>query len=249
MLGESQRLEHAGRRWLMARRAWRAHGRGTIVEALARVRRCRAPVLHPRPEVGGVMVVDDYGHHPAEIRATLVRRPRCIPGSAHCGGFSAASLHAHPKNMIDEFATAFNEADVLMVLTPIYAAGEAPIERVIDRARSIAMIEPSTGIEMFGKSRSVEDAQHRGGGRRCVAPKVIWFWHLAPVTLASSGRLVVSALEGRLQRSITKRHRKNAFLDLDRKSVSEGSDRSVFWDSHRTENSSKCPCHQIMRAA
>jgi UDP-N-acetylmuramate--alanine ligase len=84
-------------------------------------------------EVGGVLVVDDYGHHPAEIRATLAAarqgfaRRRVVVFQPHR---YTRTLHLH-----EEFLSAFDEADVLIV-TDIYAAGEAPIPGV--HARSLA---------------------------------------------------------------------------------------------------------------
>jgi UDP-N-acetylmuramate--alanine ligase len=80
-----------------------------------------------RGNAAGVMVVDDYGHHPAEIRATL---------AAAKAGFDARIVtvfqpHRYTRtfHLRDEFVTAFNQADVLLVMD-IYPAGEAPIDGV-----------------------------------------------------------------------------------------------------------------------
>jgi UDP-N-acetylmuramate--alanine ligase len=81
-----------------------------------------------RGEAGGVMVVDDYGHHPAEIRATL---------SGARLGFAERRLvvafqphrYTRTRDLFGEFARAFNEAEVVAV-SDIYAAGEDPIEGV-----------------------------------------------------------------------------------------------------------------------
>src|SRR5215510_7006504 len=76
---------------------------------------------------GGVTVVDDYGHHPAEIRATL---------AAAKAGFESRVVtvfqpHRYTRtlHLREEFLTAFNLADVLIVMD-IYAAGEAAIPGV-----------------------------------------------------------------------------------------------------------------------
>src|SRR5881296_2037075 len=76
---------------------------------------------------GGVRVVDDYGHHPAEIRATL---------AAAKAGFESRVVtvfqphrYSRTHHLRQEFLTAFNQADVLVVLD-IYAAGEKPIPGV-----------------------------------------------------------------------------------------------------------------------
>ena len=78
-------------------------------------------------KAGDVLVVDDYGHHPAEIRATL-RAAR----EAHDRRLVVAfqpHRYTRTRDLIDEFATAFNDAHVLIV-TDIYAASEMPIPGV-----------------------------------------------------------------------------------------------------------------------
>jgi UDP-N-acetylmuramate--alanine ligase len=83
-----------------------------------------------RGESRGVLVVDDYGHHPAEIRATL---------AAAKAGFDRRAVtvfqpHRYTRtlHLRQEFLTAFNQSDVLIVMD-IYAAGEAPIDGVTGR--------------------------------------------------------------------------------------------------------------------
>ncbi len=78
-------------------------------------------------EAAGVMVVDDYGHHPAEIKATLAAakngwgRRRVVLFQPH--------RYSRTRDLMEEFATAFYDAD-LLVVTEIYAAGELPIDGV-----------------------------------------------------------------------------------------------------------------------
>jgi UDP-N-acetylmuramate--alanine ligase len=74
--------------------------------------------------VNGVTLIDDYGHHPAEIRATLTAARGC--GFARLLVLFQPHRFTRTKHLWDDFCTAFNQADVL-VLTDIYAAGEAPI--------------------------------------------------------------------------------------------------------------------------
>ena len=80
-----------------------------------------------RGEARGIMVVDDYGHHPAEIRATLAGARR---GFASAGRRIVAAFQPHrytrTKLLLDDFASAFDDADLVMI-TDIYAAGEEPI--------------------------------------------------------------------------------------------------------------------------
>ncbi len=82
-------------------------------------------------EVGGATIIDDYGHHPVEIRAVLSAAREGI--AAGSGGRVIAVCQPHRYSrlggLIDEFAQAFNEADVVYV-APVYAAGETPVEGV-----------------------------------------------------------------------------------------------------------------------
>jgi UDP-N-acetylmuramate--alanine ligase len=80
-----------------------------------------------RGEAGGVTVVDDYGHHPAEIRATLA----AAKTGFECRVVTVFQPHRYSRtfHLRQEFLTAFNQADVLVVMD-IYAAGEAPMPGV-----------------------------------------------------------------------------------------------------------------------
>jgi UDP-N-acetylmuramate--alanine ligase len=76
----------------------------------------------------GVTVVDDYGHHPTEIRLTLQTARQCWPD---CRIVVVFQPHRYSRvaALFDDFTRAFYEADSLLVL-PIYSAGEAPIENI-----------------------------------------------------------------------------------------------------------------------
>ncbi|MDD3293795.1 MAG: UDP-N-acetylmuramate--L-alanine ligase [Geobacteraceae bacterium] len=82
-------------------------------------------------EVDGIMVVDDYGHHPTEIRATLAaaksgwERRLVVVFQPH--------RYTRTKELFEEFVKAFYDADVL-IMTDIYPAGEQPIEGVTSEA-------------------------------------------------------------------------------------------------------------------
>jgi UDP-N-acetylmuramate--alanine ligase len=80
-----------------------------------------------RGTAGGVTVVDDYGHHPAEIRATLA----AAKAGFDCRVVTVFQPHRYSRtlHLRQEFLTAFNQADVLVVMD-IYPAGEAPIPGV-----------------------------------------------------------------------------------------------------------------------
>jgi len=75
----------------------------------------------------GITVIDDYGHHPAEIRATLEAARGC--GYKRLVVVFQPHRYTRTKALWDDFCRSFNEADVL-VLTEVYAAGEEHIEGV-----------------------------------------------------------------------------------------------------------------------
>ncbi|BDG02689.1 UDP-N-acetylmuramate--L-alanine ligase [Anaeromyxobacter oryzae] len=77
-----------------------------------------------RGEAGGVTVVDDYGHHPAEVKATLQGAREAFRRRVVC--LFQPHRYTRTRDLMDDFARAFNDADVLL-LTDIYAAGEDPI--------------------------------------------------------------------------------------------------------------------------
>ena len=75
----------------------------------------------------GVTVVDDYGHHPTEIRATLEAARASNPGRIHV--VFQPHRYSRTFDLLDEFSGAFRDADTVIVL-PIYAASEQPIAGV-----------------------------------------------------------------------------------------------------------------------
>ena len=109
---------------------------------------------------GKAVVIDDYGHHPVEIRAVL----SAARESAEAGGkagrvFAVVQPHRYTRlhDLMDEFQTAFNEADAVFV-TPVYAAGEEPIAGV-DSAALVA------GLKARGHraASTVQDAEELAG--------------------------------------------------------------------------------------
>jgi UDP-N-acetylmuramate--alanine ligase len=112
---------------------------------------------------GGILVVDDYGHHPTEIIATLSAARRA------CDRRIVAVFQPHrytrTKALEEEFARAFYHADVLLVL-PIYAAGEEPLpdvsgQRLVDKIKkyghrnvTFAPSFASAGLELKSKLKN-----------------------------------------------------------------------------------------------
>jgi UDP-N-acetylmuramate--alanine ligase len=84
-----------------------------------------------RGEAGGVTVVDDYGHHPAEVKVTLAGA-RAAFGRRLVVVFQP-HRYSRTRDLLEEFATAFNDADAV-IITEIYAAGEDPIAGISGRA-------------------------------------------------------------------------------------------------------------------
>jgi UDP-N-acetylmuramate--alanine ligase len=81
-------------------------------------------------EVRGITVVDDYAHHPSEIKATLEAARQVVKGRI----ISVFQPHRYTRTSLlrDRFGTAFSNADVI-ILSDIYSAGEQPIEGVSAR--------------------------------------------------------------------------------------------------------------------
>jgi UDP-N-acetylmuramate--alanine ligase len=98
-----------------------------------------------RTRAGKVMLVDDYGHHPTEIDATVAAARAGWPGRRVVLVFQP-HRYSRTRDLMDDFATVLSAADVLVVLE-VYAAGETPVPgadgRAIARAvRSRGGVEP-----------------------------------------------------------------------------------------------------------
>jgi UDP-N-acetylmuramate--alanine ligase len=94
---------------------------------------------------GSIDIVDDYGHHPTEIAATLDALRQAWPGRRLVLAFQP-HRYTRTRDLLDDFAGVLGNFDVLLV-TEVYAAGEAPIKgadgRAICRAvRSRGKLEP-----------------------------------------------------------------------------------------------------------
>ncbi|NGZ03754.1 MAG: UDP-N-acetylmuramate--L-alanine ligase [Nitrospira sp. WS238] len=96
--------------------------------------------FHLRGEIGGIMVVDDYGHHPTEVKATLAaakhgwNRRLVVLFQPH--------RYTRTRDCMGDFAHAFDDADVVF-MTEVYPAGEPPIPGV--SGSSLADTIKSTG--------------------------------------------------------------------------------------------------------
>jgi len=124
-------------------------------------------------KAAGVSVIDDYGHHPTEIRATLAAARQC--------GFRRVHVIFQPhrftrtRDLMDEFTTAFADADTLCLLD-IYPASEKPIEGITAKALA---------------------SRIAGAGKRSVAYAPSFFDAVATVAaLAEPGDMVLTLSAG-----------------------------------------------------
>jgi len=79
-------------------------------------------------EKNGVILVDDYGHHPAEIIATLATAKECWPENRLVVIFQP-HRYTRTRALYERFVISFNQAD-LLIIAPVYSAGERPIEGI-----------------------------------------------------------------------------------------------------------------------
>ena len=89
-------------------------------------RRC-----HVRGEKNGITIMDDYGHHPTEIRMTLAAIKNGFPGRRVIAVFQP-HRYSRTRDLFGEFVTSFYDASRLYI-TEIYPASEKPIEGVSAR--------------------------------------------------------------------------------------------------------------------
>jgi UDP-N-acetylmuramate--alanine ligase len=117
-----------------------------------------------RGKSAGVSVVDDYGHHPTEIRATLAAARQCGFRKIHV--IFQPHRYTRTRDLMDEFATAFGDADSLFILD-IYAASEPPIEGITGEALASRIEEdserPARYVASFTEAAdAVAAAAHEG---------------------------------------------------------------------------------------
>jgi UDP-N-acetylmuramate--alanine ligase len=108
-------------------------------------------------ERGGVLVVDDYGHHPTEIAATLETARLCYPDKRLVVAFQPHRF-TRTQALFGEFSKVFAGVDLLL-LTEIYPASESPIPGVSGQSLSQAIRQvTSTPVRFFEDFASMESA-------------------------------------------------------------------------------------------
>jgi UDP-N-acetylmuramate--alanine ligase len=98
-----------------------------------------------RGRAAGVSVIDDYGHHPTEIKATLAAAKLCGYGKVHV--IFQPHRYTRTRDLFAEFTTAFADADSLIVLD-IYAASEKPIEGITGEVLAHKIAEKGAGANV-----------------------------------------------------------------------------------------------------
>ncbi|MEZ4398799.1 MAG: UDP-N-acetylmuramate--L-alanine ligase [Kofleriaceae bacterium] len=130
-----------------------------------------------RGELGGITVVDDFGHHPAEVRATLQGARSSFAGRRIIAAFQP-HRYTRTRDQFAEFARSFYDADKV-VICDVFAAGEKPID----------------GVSAEALVRAIKDAGHKDvsyvARREDVAP---WL-----ADQAKSGDLMITLGAGNIQ--------------------------------------------------
>jgi UDP-N-acetylmuramate--alanine ligase len=117
-----------------------------------------------RGAAAGVTVIDDYGHHPTEVRATLAAARQCGFRKIHV--VFQPHRYTRTQLLMDEFAQAFHDADTLFILD-IYAASEPPIEGITGEALALHIQEAGEHEARYAPSfaaaaEAVVAAAHEG---------------------------------------------------------------------------------------
>jgi UDP-N-acetylmuramate--alanine ligase len=129
-------------------------------------------------QVEGVTIIDDYGHHPVEIKAVLAAAREGAKGRV----IAVVQPHRYTRlrDLMEEFQAAFNDADIVYV-APVYAAGEEPIEGVDAEAlarglkerghRAVRAVESADDL-----ARQLRDIAARGDMVICLGAGDITKW-------------------------------------------------------------------------
>ncbi|QPZ91758.1 UDP-N-acetylmuramate--L-alanine ligase [Thioclava electrotropha] len=100
---------------------------GEIKEALASFGGVNRRFTKVGDVLGGVTIIDDYGHHPVEIAAVLKAARQAVKPGARVIAVHQPHRYSRLHSLFDDFCTCFNEADVVAI-AEVFSAGEEPIE-------------------------------------------------------------------------------------------------------------------------
>lgn len=110
---------------------------------------------------GGVTVVDDYAHHPTELRAALAAGRRWVDGKGRLIAIFQPHLFSRTRDFHEAFAEALSAADAV-ILAPIYPAREQPMPGVTSAliAKGVTAKQSSLGCRLAGRLEDVIDLAH-----------------------------------------------------------------------------------------
>ena len=103
--------------------------------------------LEPRGEAGGVRVIDDYGHHPSEVVATIAAARSLLDGGSRLLVLFQPHLYSRTIHLARELAEALAGADLACV-TEIYAAREEPVDGVSGKLIVDRLVEIRPGMRV-----------------------------------------------------------------------------------------------------
>ncbi len=137
----------------------------------------------------GVTVIDDYGHHPTEIRATLQAAREC--GYGRVLVLFQPHRYTRTRDLMEDFAAAFGDADAVQVLD-IYAASEQPIEGITGETLAAAIQAKNGGRVMY--ATSIAEAVERLAEDARPGEMILT---LGAGSVSQAGPMVLEALRGR----------------------------------------------------
>ena len=149
-----------------------------------------------RGKAAGVSIIDDYGHHPTEIRATLAAARQC--GFRKIHDYLQPHRYTRTQLLLDDFATAFRDADSVTVLD-IYAASEAPISGVNGQLLAERINQDGASHAVY--AGSFAEAAETAGTSAKSGDLVLT---LGAGNVVQVGPLVLEALEARAVQSLSR---------------------------------------------
>ncbi len=123
-----------------------------IVQGLSAFRGVRRR-LEVKAEVGGILILDDYAHHPTEIKATLAALRTAHPERRLVVLFQP-HRYTRTKALFEDFVRSFDQVDLLL-LTKIYPASEAPLPGVSGERLYSALKERRKGPTFFAENKEL----------------------------------------------------------------------------------------------
>ncbi|MTI81406.1 MAG: UDP-N-acetylmuramate--L-alanine ligase [Firmicutes bacterium] len=141
-------------------------------------------------EVDGIKVIDDYAHHPTEIKATLKAARQA--GNGRVIGVFQPHRYSRTKHLHQQFGESFTDADVV-VINDIYSAGEAPIEGI-----SAQLIVDAARRNNAGEVTYIEDLSDVAGYLASIAQPGDIILTMGAGNIGSSGVELVQKLEERV---------------------------------------------------